>query len=118
MNTSPDSTDSLPVIDGTPRDCASPGCGSEADTSIIRTSELGTSKASALGRTNGGGPVSAAKMIAIFMDGAAGNTNEVLAARAEHLAKRALMKPRAGNGGTKTPPGTKETCVENATGDR
>ncbi|KAF7514883.1 hypothetical protein G7054_g14924 [Neopestalotiopsis clavispora] len=55
----------LSVADGTPRDCPTPGCGSEADTSIIRNKELGTSKASALGRTNGGGPVDAAKMVAM-----------------------------------------------------
>ncbi|KAI8625296.1 cell surface protein [Xylariaceae sp. FL1651] len=58
------------VIDGTPRDCITPGCGAEADTSIIRNKELGTSKASALGRTNGGGPIDAAAMIASFMGGA------------------------------------------------
>jgi hypothetical protein len=56
------------VIDGTPRDCASPGCGSEADTSIIRAREMG-GKASALGRTNSGGPVNAAAAISTFMGG-------------------------------------------------
>jgi hypothetical protein len=60
----------LSVIDGTPRDCASPACGSEADTSIIRTREMG-GKASALGRTNGGGAVDAASAISTFMGGAA-----------------------------------------------
>lgn len=55
------------VIDGTPRDCPTPGCGAEADTSIIRQNELGTSKASALGRTKGGGPVDAARVISAFM---------------------------------------------------
>lgn len=108
----------LSVADGTPRDCASPRCGSEADTSIIRDKELGTSKATALGRTNGGGPVDAAKMMALFMDGAGANTSAVVAAREIHeaaLARRANL-PRAANGGTKTPKGTQETAVKAATG--
>lgn len=67
----------LSVQDGTPRDCPSPLCGSEADTSIIRTREMGTSRASALGRTQGDGPVSAEKMMAVFMDTAAANSSEV-----------------------------------------
>lgn len=108
----------LSVADGTPRDCASPRCGSEADTSIIRDKELGTSKATALGRTNGGGPVDASKMMALFMDGAGANTSAVVAAREIHeaaLARRANL-PRAANGGTKTPKGTQETAVKAATG--
>lgn len=108
----------LSVADGTPRDCASPRCGSEADTSIIRDKELGTSKATALGRTNGGGPVDAAKMVSLFMDGASANTSAVVAAREIHeaaLARRANL-PRAANGGTKTPKGTQETAVKAATG--
>jgi Egh16-like virulence factor len=108
----------LSVIDGTPRDCASPACGSEADTSIIRSKELGTSKASALGRTNGGGPVDAAKMVSLFMDGAGGNTTEAKAARALHaemMARRGLAV-RAANGGSKTAKGTAETGVKAATG--
>ncbi|KAH8722574.1 hypothetical protein GQ44DRAFT_622422 [Phaeosphaeriaceae sp. PMI808] len=60
----------LSIQDGTPRDCASPLCGSEADTSIIRTREMG-GKASALGRTQAG-PVDAAAAISMFMGGAAG----------------------------------------------
>lgn len=63
------------VIDGTPRDCASPGCGAEADTSIIRQNELGGKKASALGRTKGGGPVDAAAAISMFMTGSASNSS-------------------------------------------
>ncbi|KAL1867708.1 1,3-beta-glucanosyltransferase [Diaporthe australafricana] len=108
----------LSVADGTPRDCASPRCGSEADTSIIRDKELGTSKATALGRTNGGGPVDASKMVSLFMDGAGANTSAVVAAREIHeaaLARRANL-PRAANGGTKTPKGTQETAVKAATG--
>jgi hypothetical protein len=109
----------LSLIDGTPRDCASPACGSEADTSIIRKNELGTSKASALGRTNGGGPVDAAKMVALFMDGAGGNTTAVKLAREAHaanIAARNALMSRAAGGGTKTPKGTKEAAVEAATG--
>jgi len=108
----------LSLIDGTPRDCASPACGSEADTSIIRARELGTSKASALGRTQGGGPVDAAQMVALFMDGAGGNTTAVKRARELHLANLALrdgLVARAG-AGTKTPKGTKEAAVKAATG--
>ncbi|KAI1850737.1 hypothetical protein JX265_004448 [Neoarthrinium moseri] len=109
----------LSVADGTPRDCATPKCGSEADTSIIRDRELGTSKASALGRTNGGGPVDAAKMVALFMDGAGGNTTAAKAARdlhAENKARYAGLAIRATGGGTKTPKGTSETGVKAATG--
>lgn len=109
----------LSVADGTPRDCPSPGCGAEADTSIIRTKEVGTSKASALGRTSTG-PVDATKMVTMFMDGAAGNTSAVKAARALHaeaLARRAtLPRAAAAGGGVKTPKGTSETAVKAATG--
>ncbi|KAI1167490.1 cell surface protein [Nemania serpens] len=66
----------LSVADGTPRDCSSNGCGSQADTSIIRDRELGTSKASALGRTEGNGPINASIMIANFMDGAGALINK------------------------------------------
>ncbi|KAF2709968.1 hypothetical protein K504DRAFT_377345 [Pleomassaria siparia CBS 279.74] len=63
----------LSVQDGTPRDCASPGCGSEADTSIIRAKDVASGKASPLGRTSGGGAVDAGAAIATFMGtGAAG----------------------------------------------
>jgi Egh16-like virulence factor len=106
------STDRPPVADGTPRDCATPACGAEADTSIIRKNELGTDKATALGRTVGSGPVVAANMIATFMGGAAGNTSEAKAARELHfyaLSKRATT-------GSKTPKGTVETGVKAAAG--
>ncbi|KAG4422266.1 hypothetical protein IFR04_004646 [Cadophora malorum] len=107
----------LSVADGTPRDCASPACGSEADTSIIRDREIGTSKASALGRTQGGGPVDASKMVALFMGGDA-NSTDAVAAREVHSANllRRSLGERAANGGTKTPKGTKETAVKAATG--
>jgi len=98
----------LGVIDGTPRDCASPKCGSEADTSIIRDRELGSNKASALGRTPAGGPIDASKMVALFM-GDGGNTTAAKEARDLHAAnlKRRSLAVRAANGGTKTPKGTK-----------
>jgi len=67
----------LSVADGTPRDCASPLCGSEQDTSVIRKAELGGGKASALGRTKNG-PVDADKAIAVFMGSANAPTKRQL----------------------------------------
>lgn len=64
----------LSVADRTPRDCATPACGLEADTSIIHSKELGTNNGTALGRTDGGGPVDAAKAIAAFMGGSGNAT--------------------------------------------
>jgi hypothetical protein len=83
------------VIDGTPRDCATPACGAEADTSIIRKNELGTSKSSALGR-NSQGPIDASKVISSFI----GTANQ----------KRATAP------GTKTPKGTKENGIAQSAG--
>jgi hypothetical protein len=110
----------LSVADGTPRDCPTPGCGAEADTSILRDNELGTSKASALGRTSTG-PVDASKMVAVFMNGVAGNSSSVKAAREAHEAMKARYVKLAGRAaatgaGTKTPAGTSETGVKAATG--
>jgi hypothetical protein len=65
----------LSVADGTPRDCSSNGCGSQADTAIIRNREMGTSEASALGRTQGNGPIDAAAMISSFMGTGKAPTN-------------------------------------------
>ncbi|KAI1384805.1 uncharacterized protein F4822DRAFT_416305 [Hypoxylon trugodes] len=65
----------LSVADGTPRDCSSNSCGSQADTSIIRDREIASGKASPLGRTQGNGPVDAATMIQNFMGGATAPTN-------------------------------------------
>lgn len=110
----------LSVIDGTPRDSGNPLSGSEADTSIIRAKEMG-GKASALGRTQGGGPVDAAAAISTFMGtGAAGG-----AAAANK--KRGLLDALTGGAGgaaggaasaagTKTPKGTSEAGVAAATG--
>ncbi|KAI0393927.1 cell surface protein [Xylariaceae sp. FL0594] len=66
----------LSVADGTPRDCSSNGCGSQADTSIIRDREIRSGKASALGRTQGNGPVDAKVMISNFMGAATAPTNK------------------------------------------
>ncbi|KAJ5054250.1 uncharacterized protein L3040_000529 [Drepanopeziza brunnea f. sp. 'multigermtubi'] len=106
----------LSVVDGTPRDCATPKCGSEVDTSVIRDKEAGTAKASALGRT-ANGPVDPAAMIALFM-GTGGNTTDTVAAREIHAANvlRRSLGERQANGGTKTPKGTKETGVAAAAG--
>jgi hypothetical protein len=63
------------VMDGVPRDCATPACGAEKDTSIIRQQELGANKASALGRTNGFAPVDAASAIATFLGSSNSSTS-------------------------------------------
>ncbi|KAK6331237.1 hypothetical protein TWF696_003297 [Orbilia brochopaga] len=58
----------LTVIPGTRRDCITNQCGSQRDSAIIRDAEIKAGKqATPLGRTQGGGPVSAAKAIANFM---------------------------------------------------
>ncbi|TQS33926.1 hypothetical protein Golomagni_05714 [Golovinomyces magnicellulatus] len=57
----------LSIADGTPRDCSTNGCGSQADTSIIRDRDVNSGKASPLGRTQGNGPVDAANIIRTFM---------------------------------------------------
>lgn len=104
------------VADGTPRGCASPACGAEADTTIFRAKELGTSKASAIGRTSTG-PVDASKMISMFMGGNA-SASDVKAAREIHLASmhRRSLVVRAADGGAKTPKDSVETGVKAATG--
>ncbi|KAI1213572.1 uncharacterized protein F4807DRAFT_411651 [Annulohypoxylon truncatum] len=65
----------LSVADGTPRDCTTNACGSQADTAIIRDREISSGKASPLGRTQGNGPIDAATMIQNFMGGQAAPTN-------------------------------------------
>ncbi|KAE8377577.1 hypothetical protein BDV26DRAFT_304869 [Aspergillus bertholletiae] len=57
----------LTIQDGIPRDCPSAACGAQKDTAIIRDAEFGSVKASPLGRTLGGGPVSPAIVINNFM---------------------------------------------------
>ncbi|KAK0620073.1 hypothetical protein B0T14DRAFT_586110 [Immersiella caudata] len=65
----------LSVADGTPRDCSSNRCGSQADTAIIRDREISSGEVGPLGRTQGNGPIDAATMIANFMGGAPAPTN-------------------------------------------
>ncbi|KAF2727019.1 cell surface protein [Polyplosphaeria fusca] len=66
----------LTIADGTPRDCSSNGCGSQADTAIIRDREIASGECGPLGRTQGNGPVDASVMIANFMGtGATAPTN-------------------------------------------
>ncbi|KAF3047138.1 hypothetical protein E8E12_011432 [Didymella heteroderae] len=112
----------LSVIDGTPRDSGNPLSGSEADTSIIRTKEMG-GKASALGRTQGGGAVDAASAIATFMGtggaaagGAAANKRGLLDALTGGAGGAGKAGGAASAAGTKTPKGTSETGVAAAAG--
>ncbi|KZM20838.1 uncharacterized protein EKO05_0007833 [Ascochyta rabiei] len=110
----------LSLIDGTPRDSGNPLSGSEADTSIIRAKEMG-GKASALGRTQGGGPVDAGAAIAKFM-GTGGAGGAAAAANNKRGLLDALTGGKGGKGGaaasagTKTPKGTKENGVAAAAG--
>jgi hypothetical protein len=55
------------VADGTPRDCSSNRCGSQADTAIIRDREISGGQCGPLGRTQGNGPIEAKTMVATFM---------------------------------------------------
>ncbi|KAK4125822.1 hypothetical protein N657DRAFT_670013 [Parathielavia appendiculata] len=57
----------LSVADGTPRDCSTNRCGSQADTAIIRDREIRSGTVGPLGRTQGNGPIDAATMISAFM---------------------------------------------------
>ncbi|KAH6895698.1 hypothetical protein B0T10DRAFT_224058 [Thelonectria olida] len=59
----------LSIADGTPRDCSSNRCGSQADTSIIRDREIASGEVGPLGRTEGNGPVDPAVLISSFMGG-------------------------------------------------
>ncbi|UZP32245.1 hypothetical protein NXS19_000061 [Fusarium pseudograminearum] len=63
----------LTIRDGTPRSSTSAASGAQVDTSVIRDPELGTKKASALGRTSKG-PVDATNVIKIFMHGLKGRS--------------------------------------------
>ncbi|EMD87464.1 hypothetical protein COCC4DRAFT_134231 [Bipolaris maydis ATCC 48331] len=67
----------LTIQDGTPRDCSSNGCGSQADTAIIRDREIASGKTGPLGRTQGNGNVDASVMVGAFMgSGAAPPANQ------------------------------------------
>ncbi len=76
----PTSLTPLPVADGTPRDCSTNRCGSQADTAIIRDREIRSGEVGPLGRTQGNGPIDAATMVASFMG--TGSTPSVNAANA------------------------------------
>ncbi|KAL8364793.1 hypothetical protein RB595_003866 [Gaeumannomyces hyphopodioides] len=65
----------LSIADGTPRDCSSNGCGSQADTAIIRDREISSGQCGPLGRTQGNGPIKAETMIANFMGAGTAPTN-------------------------------------------
>ncbi|KAI1469244.1 uncharacterized protein F4812DRAFT_323440 [Daldinia caldariorum] len=91
----------LSVADGTPRDCTTNRCGSQADTAIIRDREIASGKASALGRTQGNGPIDAAVMIQNFMGTGAAPTNNGSAASTGveddipgNVAKKSTLLPR------------------------
>jgi len=97
----------LTVVDGTPRDCPSAGCGAQDDTAVIRANELGTAKASALGRSKADGPITATKMMAVFMNGAAGNVTAREIHEASSLYRRQLFGgSKAAVGSVKTPGNT------------
>ena len=112
----------------------SPGCGSEADTSIIRKN------GPPLGKTNGGGPVDAAAAISKFMGGSGASTTGSTTTKGNKNAnkKRGLLDGLLGGGdaaggnaggaggaggssaadstGQKTAKGTSETGVSKAAG--
>jgi len=103
----------LTVADGTPRDCSSNGCGSQADTAIIRDRDIAAGKCGPLGKTQGNGPVDAAVMIAAFMgtgaaasapptnQGASGatGTEDNIPANAQGGARRRQLAALFGGGG-------------------
>lgn len=62
----------LSIADGTPRDCSTNRCGSQADTAIIRDREIRSGEVGPLGRTQGNGPIDPATMVAAFMGTANG----------------------------------------------
>jgi hypothetical protein len=85
----------LSIADGTPRDCSSNRCGSQADTAIIRDREINSGQVGPLGRTQGNGPIDPATMIAAFMGtGAAPSVN---AANASVGVEDDLSALRGGN---------------------
>lgn len=65
----------LSIADGTPRDCSSNRCGSQADTAIIRDREINSGKCGPLGRTQGNGAIKAETMISAFMGTGSAPTN-------------------------------------------
>jgi len=98
----------LSVIDDTPRDCPSPLCGAEADTSILVPGEAATMP---LGR-NSKGAVVAATMMQTYMGGASNTTARDIHERST-LYRRAAAATTAG---VATPAGNKEQGVAAAAG--
>ncbi|KAH6634721.1 hypothetical protein B0J18DRAFT_28943 [Chaetomium sp. MPI-SDFR-AT-0129] len=88
----------LSVADGTPRDCSTNRCGSQADTSIIRDREIRRGDVGPLGRTQGAGPVDAATAVGVFMGGATGATGNAGNATAGAGAASGAGTGAAGNG--------------------
>jgi hypothetical protein len=87
-----------------------PGCGSQADTAIIRDRDMGSGRATALGRTQGNGPIDAAAVISTFMgtgansaptnngtDGASGVEDDLSELQAASAQRRAEHKRQIGN---------------------
>jgi hypothetical protein len=104
----------LTIQDGTPRDCTSNGCGSQADTAIIRDRDIASGKATPLGRTQGNGPVDASVMIAAFMGaGAAPPANQGAASSVgvedNIKQRRQLLAGLLGGGGKGAAKGAKTT---------
>lgn len=86
------------MADGTPRDCSTNRCGSQADTAIIRDREIRSGEVGPLGRTQGNGPIDAATMISSFMG--SGTAPSVNAANASVGVEDDLSGlGRAGRGG-------------------
>ncbi|KAB8239094.1 hypothetical protein ETB97_004954 [Aspergillus alliaceus] len=86
----------LTIQDGMPRDCPSAACGAQKDTAIIRDAEFGSVKASALGRTLGGGPVNAATVINKFMGGGAQKRTSITDRRRQVINDAASVVTNAG----------------------
>lgn len=87
------------VADGTPRDCSSNRCGSQADTAIIRDREIRSGDVGPLGRTQGNGPVSAETMINNFMGDATAPTNNGTGVGVEDNLSNTPVANRAGGSG-------------------
>ncbi|KAK3307178.1 uncharacterized protein B0T15DRAFT_432532 [Chaetomium strumarium] len=116
----------LSIADGTPRDCSTNRCGSQADTAIIRDREISSGQVGPLGRTQGNGPIDPATMIAAFMGaGTAPSVNATNASvgveddlsgrkkkeEATTVAKETMVAQTAGTGATEGLP----TCADDGT---
>ena len=99
----------LSVADGTPRDCTSNRCGSQADTAIIRDRDIARG-GSPLGKTQGNGDILAETMIANFMgtgnaptnngaEESVGAEDDLSGTPVDNKMKRQLLKGLFGGGG-------------------